>query len=140
MRKLFSLTIALGLIFAISSCKKYDEGPGFSLRSKAERVANTWKFDKVTEADGDDVTSSYTGWTMVLDKDGGMTMNYVFLSIPYSDEGTWAFASDNEEIHLTYTNALLESLWPKEFTIKKLKEKEFWVVAKTDNTEFQFAP
>jgi hypothetical protein len=41
---------------AISSCK-YEEGPGISLRSKRDRVANEWKVNQFIY-DGNDVTAS----------------------------------------------------------------------------------
>lgn len=48
--------IALAGTMALSACK-YEHGPGISLRSKRDRVANEWLIDNLT-IDGTDVTSS----------------------------------------------------------------------------------
>ena len=55
---LFTLTI-FGLTIGpqfITSCKKYPDGPEFSLRTRKERLANTWKVDNY-KINGTDFTS-----------------------------------------------------------------------------------
>jgi hypothetical protein len=49
---------ALILSFAFVGCKKYEEGPTLSLRTKRDRITNLWKFENVTY-DGQDVTSQF---------------------------------------------------------------------------------
>ena len=54
MKKIFyALTILVGL--QLASCGKYEEGPGFSLRSKTARLAGEWTIEKAT-VDGQDFT------------------------------------------------------------------------------------
>ncbi len=37
------LVAAVVVLFNFSSCKKYPDGPSFSLRSKTDRLTGTWK-------------------------------------------------------------------------------------------------
>ena len=57
MKKLSILFAAFSVLFLVS-CGKYEDGPGFSLRSKEARLAGTWTFEKVTW-DGIDVAVVY---------------------------------------------------------------------------------
>jgi len=44
--KIRNITISLfilSIVFILSACKKYDEGPGFSLRTKNARITGEWK-------------------------------------------------------------------------------------------------
>ena len=55
--KFFNIThciIALvGIVLIFSACKKYEDGPIFSMRFKSTRIANEWVFSKLT-IDGTD--------------------------------------------------------------------------------------
>lgn len=100
MKKLPISIIAL-LILVCLSCKKYEEGPIISLRSKIKRVANEWKIVKVT-VDGQDLTSTFKSIYYVFKKDGTMSLN---VSIPpnlTTIEGKWSFANKKEQIQFFY--------------------------------------
>lgn len=103
MKKLAIYVFALSLTAAgISSCGKYEEGPGFSLMSKKARVTNTWKLTKV-EWNGQDNTPSESSYslTMTLKDDETLSATYTILNIPYNVTGTWAFSSDKTNLILT---------------------------------------
>ena len=53
-RVIYALLILVGL--QLASCGKYEEGPGFSLRSKTGRLAGEWTIEKMT-VDGEDFTA-----------------------------------------------------------------------------------
>jgi len=103
MKKLAIYVFALTLTAAgISSCGKYEEGPGFSLMSKKARVTNTWKLTKV-EVNGQDNTPSESSYslTMTLKDDETLSATYTIFSLPYNVTGTWAFSSDKANLILT---------------------------------------
>ncbi len=103
MKKLAIYVFALSLTAAgISSCGKYEEGPGFSLMSKKARVTNTWKLTKV-EWNGEDNTPSESSYslTMTLKDDETLSATYTVFNIPYNVTGTWAFSSDKANLILT---------------------------------------
>jgi hypothetical protein len=119
---IFSLLIATSVL---SSCGKYDEGPGLSLRSKKARVAGTWTIESYT-LNGQDFTAiftagGFTGWEFT--KDGNYTVKY---TDPADNEtGKWELTSSNEKIKLTPTGGTAQ-----EGTILKLKDKSMWVEIK----------
>ena len=103
MKKLAFYAFALTLSAAgLSSCGKYEEGPGFSLMSKKARVTNTWKLTKV-EVNGQDQTPSSSSYslTMNLKDDETLTATYTIFTIPYNVTGTWAFSSNKANLILT---------------------------------------
>lgn len=47
--KLYHYILSLLIILLVfSGCKKYDEGPTFSLQTKKARITNVWEFSKQT--------------------------------------------------------------------------------------------
>lgn len=118
MRKLPYL---FAFIFIFVSCKKYEEGPSFSLRTKTARVVNVWMIDKDIEngtqvaLTADDLDDSWE-----FKKDGA----FIYTDPGNSTStGTWAFTSDKKQIVLTFSppNPLTLSL-----TILRLTNDEFW--------------
>lgn len=113
------LPLILIIVSSLTSCKKYEEGPAFSLRSKTARVANTWKLESYS-INGVDNTSSLANinYTEFYDKDG----NYSYNTSVGSGSGKWEFQSDKEQIKRSgVSSQSSETLY-----ILKLKEKEFW--------------
>ncbi len=125
------LTFTLMAFFALgltSSCK-YEEGPFISLRSKKERVANTWKIEKQIDEDGNTTQpNNNTKWTFT--KDGKVKING-------TEYGKWEFGDNKETFILIIGIASNNS--ETEFTILKLKEKEFWL-EEDDGSETHFEP
>ena len=57
-----ALALAIAISFTLVGCGQYEEGPLISLRSKADRIDNTWTVDYAVDADGDnqiDIQISY---------------------------------------------------------------------------------
>lgn len=151
MKKL-SAFIFLSFTLLFSECKKYPDGPALSLRSKKERIANTWKVNQL-KIDGVDSTSYYTNllqdYTITFTKSGNYTISYYisipsFGNIPNSENGTWAFSSNKENLDLKPSSIFLGDL-PSQSTwqILKLYEKELWLSSSNFNgkkTEFHLLP
>lgn len=124
-------------LLLIASCKKYEEGPALSLRSKAARVANTWKIEQYLY-NGSDQTSlinaAMPNYREVYDKDG----NYSFSYDGNSGSGRWEFQNDKMEIKRSgVSSQSSETLY-----ILKLKEKEFWyyIMSGNDREEIHLIP
>lgn len=117
----FSL-VAIG-IFALSivftSCKKYQEGPALSLRSKSARVANTWQVESYS-INGVDYTSALKNlnYTETYTKDGA----YSYSSSVESGAGKWEFNSDKTQIKRHGVSGQSST----DLVILKLKENAFW--------------
>ncbi len=125
----FMLSI-LVLTFS-TSCKKYEEGPYISFRSKPERVSNSWKAASVTD-NGKDVTSDYSGLRVTFTKSGGLTWT-TGGSIPFARSGTWQFVNDKDDLQTIIDNGLFGKEI-RTFRILKLKEDELWL--KEGNVEY----
>lgn len=123
------------IIALISSCKKYPEGPGLTIRTNTHRLVNVWKVEKVL-LNNSDVTSSFTSinYTETYDKDG----NYSFNSTIGNGSGRWVFENNDTQIKRNgVSNQSSATL-----TILRLKEKSFWytMVDGSDTYEFHFIP
>jgi hypothetical protein len=127
MKKLSILFAAFAVVL-LASCGKYENGPGFSLRSKTSRLAGTWT---VTEAfqGSTDITGDITNGGTVevtFDKDGAYTYAYDFeiFGIPTSGSvsGTWSFSDDKTEIVVTDGSGQSDSA-----KILRLTNQELWI-------------
>lgn len=117
-KSLFTL-ICLTLIF--SSCKKYEEGPGISLRTKKARVVGEWKMEKLFINDEDTpLTPDEKNIKWIFKKDG----NYEYQAATYNEIGTWSFDIKRELIFLTDT----EFGYSTSCKIRRLTNNEMWFV------------
>jgi len=128
--KTTSLLICAALIMTVfQSCKKYPDGPLISLKSKTERVCNTWKVDNY-KVNGNDFTSLVANYTETYTKDG----NYLYTFVGLSGSGTWAFQNKYKEIRITgIDNQSSQTLY-----IQKLEEKQFWYYYLDGNDKKEF--
>ena len=139
--KLMALAVVGTGIITLQSCKKYDDGPGLSLRSKKARLAGEWEL-----TGGDWATSldllGYDSWEVIYEfsKDGDFEVNvsftetYEIYSYPggysdttvtdsYKDKGEWDWGRDKESIEIDWDE--LGQL-DTELDINRLSNKEFW--------------
>ena len=107
--KLF-LFASLLVMTIVSSCSRYEEGPGLSLRSKDARLEGEWTIEEFAgQATSGDLTLSI--------KDDG---TYTFSSSFGDDTGTWEWATLKTEV--VFTNVLGDNT----VTVVRLANKEFW--------------
>ena len=107
------LSIAVIISLAITSCGKYEDGPGFSLLSKTARMTNKWELKSV---DGATIPAGEIVWE--FKKDGVATISIVGFD---TETGTWEFSDDKEDLFLEVggdTSTL---------KIRRLTNKELWV-------------
>jgi hypothetical protein len=110
------LTVGIS-VSTLQSCKKYENGPSLSLRSRTERVANVWKIESYI-LDGSDLTSLTTGYTETYTKDKDFSFSYG----SQSGTGKWVFQNDDKEIKVYG----IDGQESKIMKILKLEEKSFW--------------
>jgi len=109
--------IAIFLFGTFTACKKYSEGPVFSLRSKTERVANNWKVENY-KINGSDFTSLVSDYTETFTKEN----NYSYTWGIFNGSCKWAFQNNNMEIKLDGAEGTTSRI----LFIEKLEEKTFW--------------
>ncbi|MFM2017222.1 MAG: hypothetical protein RL007_878 [Bacteroidota bacterium] len=128
-RHLPVILLAAFIMLISESCSKYPDGPMLSLRTRTERVSNTWKIDNY-KVNGNDYTSLLSGYTETFSKDG----NYSYSWGSLSGTGTWAFQTNDKEIKLTgVSNQSTYTL-----VILKLEEKQFWYYYMDGNDKKEF--
>ena len=130
----------LALTLSITGCKKYDEGPNISLRSKTERISNAWKVAKAIANDGNDVTDSYDKYDLEMLKNGDakLAVKYIITDMAYKfeTEGSWSFRDKKKELVLDMENLNGD----RTYKILKLKEDELWLRDDDSRVELHLEP
>lgn len=134
MKTQFLTALILLNVLAFSGCKKYEEGPAVSLYTKNARIINLWKFQKVTDESGDDLSADYVGITVDFKKNG----DFLITDGTDYEAGKWELSSDKEDIILE--NSDDSYIW--KWHITKLKNSEMWakVFDGAYYTEFHLLP
>ena len=139
MKSTKAIILAAAVLLGAASCKKYEEGPMLSLRSKKERVANDWRIGKAMNGD-EDVTSDFDEYHVVFTKDNKTTLTatYKFLGTTYrfTTSGTWSFESDKEKLKVDYENDDADNT----YLIIRLTEKEMWLREEGSSLELHLVP
>ncbi|PKR81106.1 hypothetical protein CW751_05850 [Brumimicrobium salinarum] len=125
------LTLALGLLFVLGSCNKYEEGPKFSLLTKKMRITGTWVPDKIVTSEGVETNAEAGDGEIVIDKSGSITLKTEGFGI----NGDWEFTNDKENIKMTFS--FFGEKTVQEYQILRLKNKELWLKDE-DNTVTQY--
>lgn len=154
MKKVRIISVALIVLLiagAMPSCKKYDEGPLISLRSKEARLVNKWKFDKYIVDNTDYTPSILDNSYIEFSENGDFTMCiYAVEGIAIEDTttitGSWEFASGKTslDINMIYT---YEDFWSGnevtvnqvyEWDIIKLKKEETIIETLTNGSKYEY--
>ncbi len=116
------------ILLVMSSCGKYEEGPGISVRTKTARVVNKWMVQEASISDSI-TTANYEGQTYEFDRDETITIGLTILGFSISAPGTWTFNSEKTNILTTYSIDIMgfATTTTINWEILKLKEKEMKV-------------
>jgi hypothetical protein len=128
MNKIKKILAAFMLITMVStmftSCKKGTDDPVVSLKSRKDRIVNTWTLDKF-EKDG--ITQDMNGatYTYVVLSNGTLTRSVegsIFgFPTKKDDSGTWSFVNDDEDINININSS------SSVYNIQRLATKELWL-------------
>jgi hypothetical protein len=125
-RIILFFTFVIGFTFILPSCKKYEEGPALSLRSKKERISNTWVIESAFR-NNVNISDAYKDFILTMNKNGSATLQLkviVFSSeIFLQTDGTWTLEEFNENLRLNFEN----NDYDRYYEIIKLKENELWL-------------
>jgi len=137
-----SLTLMCALTLSIvlgSSCQKYEEGPAVSLKTRKERVANTWAVEKAYR-DGKDVTTDYGQYELQMLTSGFAKLVAVYhmegIQYEYETEGTWKLENKDDDLRLDFGDNRAD----RTFTILRLKEDQLWLREKGGSEEIRLRP
>ncbi|MFT7156791.1 MAG: hypothetical protein ACI8Q1_001806 [Parvicella sp.] len=119
------LAASVVLILNFSSCKKYEDGPGFSLKSKTGRLTGEWEVVQVYDSNGQSLLGNEYEVEMEFEKDGDFEMTYGYSyggqSYSYTYKGDWEWESDKSEIEVVMDGT-----------------KQTWEITRLTSKELQF--
>lgn len=123
------------LMPVLEGCKKYEEGPMISFKSKTKRLAQVWTISDRMVDGASELDSYHSSLTVEFTADGfyqeksGSTIEF---------EGQWIFNDSKKKIGIKYTGETEYEY----FEIVKLKGKELWLKGEdgTSVVETQYVP
>ncbi len=107
---LLGITLVFGALSLLTSCGKYEDGPGLSLRSKVGRVAGDWEVTSLWLNNENILNGSYSDYIPCIDGfDIAYTINQTnTFSLSFERSGDWKseFTSIGQELDwmATYDN------------------------------------
>ena len=119
------LVLALAAVFALPmpGCKKYEEGPSISLRTKKGRLVARWEIESAKSvADGSDIIEEWADFSCEFMEDGKFRVVYPLIG---EMNGSWEFVREDTVVK---TVVITDLTIIKFYTIKRLKNKELWLV------------
>lgn len=134
-RNLF-MAASVVTILNFSSCHKYEDGPGFTLKSKKGRLTGEWEVVKVTDKTGVNLLS-FSGYDIEFEfqKDGDFRMKYAYsysgqtYSYVYGGEWDWSSSKESVEVQIDGSNSI------QTYDIRRLTSKELWL---TDGSGYEW--
>lgn len=108
------------------SCKKGDDDPLISLKTRKDRFTNTWTLNRF-EKNG--VTQDLNGTTYMYNAFNNGTLTRTVEGSVFGfptrsvKDGTWAFINDDEDVNITINNETTT------YNIQRLATKELWLRA-----------
>lgn len=143
--RITGMVLVLALVFSMHGCKKYEDGPLLSFRSKEKRVVNSWKIEKYLNNDIDKTSElTVTNWNEIYNEDGTCKRTFNDASGDYVDQsGTWAFNSDKTELNISGLGSVelsqsIGTVSSSSIKILRLKEKEFWYSFENGGSRHEF--
>jgi hypothetical protein len=126
---LLAISILTISILLTVSCKKYPDGPLLSLRSRSERLSNTWKIENY-KINGNDFTSLIPSYTETFTKNG----SYNYSWSVFEGSGTWSFQNHDKEVKLNGN----DDQSSRTLYILKLEERALWYYYMDGNDKHEF--
>lgn len=130
------ILLFLFIAFCFTDCKKYPEGPAFSLWSKTWRLSGSWEVEAFL-IDGIDSTSQLTCVSCGIHKDEHYYMSGPCISSGNSSS-TWHFEnhSNNLLLSVDFPNSSDKTPFPKtgplssyiSWEIQRLTRKQLWLM------------
>lgn len=128
---LVALIIATTIITILPSCKKGDDDPIVSLRTRKDRFTNTWTLVKY-EKNG--VSQDLNGATYIYNAFNSGTLTRTIEGTVFGfparavSDGTWSFLNDDEDVKIIINNDTVI------YNIQRLANKELWL-KRVDNSD-----
>jgi hypothetical protein len=136
-RIFYFLSIVLLSGIVLSSCSPYEEGPGFSLKTKTARITGDWQIEKIEQdgqemelVDTGDFSISFEDMTFSLEKGGTGNLDISVMGFSISVDLTWEFGEGKETLKMVVDEEGgfdMSDMFPEESTILRLSNEECWL-------------
>ena len=115
-----------------SSCKRYEEGPAFTLRTAKARLVNTWEIEKYM-VNGEDITALVLPFFGENSLEFSRDNRYEWNIGGINQKGKWSFIENRDKVEM------LEDGDSIKFSQKiiKLTNNEFWVEDQEDGDNIE---
>jgi hypothetical protein len=127
----YPVYLAVMLLSLAGCCKRYEDGPGLSLRSKTERLCNSWRVEGYF-VNGSDQSrwfhDNYPGYRELFNKDNTYKRHVMGIQA----EGTWAFFDHKNQVIVGTPGSTFEVV------LLRLKEKELWYYRLEGNNTLEY--
>ncbi|MEM9986131.1 MAG: hypothetical protein AAF804_13645 [Bacteroidota bacterium] len=124
----------LGLIMALLSGCKYEEGPFLSFQSREERIAGIWKVAYATDEAGEENTTAFEDLTFIFGEDFSAEAELETSIGTVEFNGTWDLSQDDTVFQLEDLELPLGiASFDEDFDILRLTEDEFWLRDQQDS-------
>lgn len=127
--------VFVAFLLLFFGCKKYDEGPLLSLRTKTARVTGTWEVEYLG-INGTDSTQIfknsvyYARYVFIKNSAGDELVEYLYTNISGIHKSEWYFGSRKGYKHELYVRVGLAGCGSS-FLIKRLTDKQMWLEGTT---------
>ena len=132
-KKHIIVLFAFFMIFSFS-CSKYEDGPKFSLRTKKQRIARSWKVEySINLQNGIEHSADFNDWVIEFSKEGSFEQKIIYGEQQNSYSGSWKFIGENQ-LRLNFSNnAGKQTVF---YTILRLSKKELWLKDSFEETHY----
>ena len=144
MRKILSLVILLAIVaVSFNSCRKYEEGPNISFRSKEARVTNNWRIESAIVNGTEEANNPK--WEkqkhyFYRNKSYNITViDPVTLELENLN-GSWELYDNGKKLSISIKNFSGNVDSVADYNIIKLFDKQFWIRKIDNSVELHFVP
>lgn len=142
-KSIFLLAGICFIMIAISSCSKYEQGPGLSFRSKTKRLANSWRIESVT-VNGVERASEplYAKQKHYIYESGSYIITIIdpVTLVAENLQGSWELYDKDTKLSVLRNGQNGLPDMTEEYQILKLKEKSLWIRSLDNTIEYHFTP
>jgi len=130
------------LLFVLTSCY-YEDGPFYSLRTRKQRLAQTWRYDRV-RINNLDITNNFADYTLTFTKENDVTWHTLSkddsgIDSIYISSGRWEFDAPNyRKLDLFFIDSTTHQMSGQSWEIHRLTKKQLWLYSKTSDAVVEY--
>jgi hypothetical protein len=137
------LLFAVSLVTGFTACRKYEEGPNVSLRTKKARITNNWRYESA-QVNGVEVSQDpyYAKQKHYFYRDGKYIQTIIDpVTLEARNlQGSWLLYDNDKKVAITVKIPPANKDSTSDYNIIKLFEKQMWLRTTDNAREYHFVP